>query len=66
MEKELSEEEKDLFIWNEDMNDIIKIIISLEDLGVLFDGVTEIVKHEKKKEGKLLGALLVPLATSLV
>ena len=66
MEKELSEEEKDLFIWNQDMNDIIKIIISLEDSGVSFDGATEIVKHEIKKEGKFLGAFLVPLATSLV
>ena len=65
MEKELSEEEKDLFIWNQDMNDI-KIIISLEDSGVSFDGATEIVKHETKKEGKFLGAFLVPLATSLV
>ena len=38
-----------LFISNEDMNDIIKIIKSLEDSGVLIDGVTETVKHEKKK-----------------
>ena len=38
-----------LFITNEDMNDIIKIIKSLEDLGVLIDGVTETVKHEIKK-----------------
>ena len=38
VEKELSVEEKDLFIWNEDVYDIIKIIISLEDPGVLFDG----------------------------
>ena len=38
-----------LFISNEDMNDIIKIIKSLEDSGVLIDGVTETVKHEIKK-----------------
>ena len=31
------------------MNDIIKIINSLEDLGELVDGVTETVKHEIKK-----------------
>ena len=36
------------FISNEDMNGIIKIIKSLEDLGVLIDGVNEIVKFEKK------------------
>ena len=38
-----------LFIWNEDMNDIIKIVKSLEDFVVLIDGVTETVKHEIKK-----------------
>ena len=34
------------------MNDIIKIIKSLEDSGVLIDGVidTETVKHEIKKQ----------------
>ena len=31
------------------MNDITKIIKSLEDSGVLIDGVTETVKHEIKK-----------------
>ena len=30
------------------MNDIIKTIKSLEDSGVLIDGVTETVKHEIK------------------
>ena len=55
------------FISNENMNDIIKIIKSLEDSGVLIDGVTETVKHElKKQEGGLLGTFLVPLATSIV
>ena len=38
-----------LFISNEDMNDIIKFIKSLEDSGVVIDGVTETVKHEIKK-----------------
>ena len=56
-----------LLISNEDVNDIIKIIKSLEDSGVLIDGVTETVKHERKKqEGGFVGALLVPLAASLV
>ena len=56
-----------LFILNEDMNDIIKIIKSLEDMGVLIGGVTETVKHEiKKQEGRFLGALLAPLAALLV
>ena len=56
-----------LFILKEDMNNIIKIIKSLEDSGVLIDGVTETVKHEtKKQEGGFLGALLETLAASLV
>ena len=38
-----------LFTSNEDMNDIIKIIKSLEKSGVLIDGVIETVKHEIKK-----------------
>ena len=51
------------------MDDIIKIIKSLEDSGVLIDidGVTETVKHEiKKQEGGFLGALLAPSATLLI
>ena len=45
------------------MNDIIKIIKSLEDSGVLI----ETVKHEiKKQESRFLGALLARLAASLV
>ena len=38
-----------LLISNEDVNDIIKIIKSSEDSGVLIDEVTETVKHEIKK-----------------
>ena len=48
-----------LFFSNEDINDIIKIIKSLEDSDVLIDGITETVKHEiEKQEGGFLGALL--------
>ena len=39
-----------LFISNEDINDIIKIIKSLEDSGVLIDGGTEIVKDKRKSK----------------
>ena len=53
------------FISNEDMNDS-KIIKSLQDSGILIDGVAETLKHEIKKQGGFLGALLTPLATSLV
>ena len=48
------------------MNDIIKIIKSLDDSGIFIDGVTGTVKCEiKKKEGRFLGALLASLAASL-
>ena len=46
----MSEQERDLFISNEDMNDIIKIIKSSQDSGVLIAGVTETVKHETKNK----------------
>ena len=46
------------------MNNIIKIIKSLEDLGVLIDDTIETVKHEiKKLEAGILPELLAPLAT---
>ena len=49
MEKELSEEEKDL-IYLFRMNDIMKIIKLLEDSVVLIDGVDETVKYERKSK----------------
>ena len=56
-----------LFVLNEDIDKTIKIVKSLEDLDVLIDWVIEAVKHEiKKQEGKLHGALLRPLAASVV
>ena len=45
-----------LFISNEYKENIIRIIKSLEDSGLLINGVTETVKHEiKKQEGDFLG-----------
>ena len=38
-----------LFISNEDMDDIIKIIESLQKSGLLIDGASETVKHGIKK-----------------
>ena len=56
-----------LFILNENMNNIIKIIKSLEDLGVLIDGVNETVKQEtRKQEGRFFWTLLSPLVAWLV
>ena len=55
-----------LFISNEDINDIVKIIKSLEDSDVLIDGDTETVNREtEKQEVGFLGALLAPLAAEL-
>ena len=48
-----------LFISNEDMNDIIKIIKSLEDSNVLIDGITETVKHEIKKTRRWISSCIV-------
>ena len=49
------------------LNDIMKILKSLVDLDVLTDGVTNTVKHEiKQPEVGFFGALLPPLAASLV
>ena len=57
-----------LFISNEDVNDIIKIIKWLEDSGLLIDGVTKTVKGEikKKQEGGCLDACWAPFDTLLV
>ena len=38
-----------LFVLNEDVNDIIEIVESLENSGLLIDGTSETVKHEIKK-----------------
>ena len=51
------------------MDDIIKIIESLEKSGLLIDDVTERVKHEKKKKNQevgFLGAMMAPMAASLI
>ena len=55
-----------LFIPNKNINDIMKTEKSLEDSGVSIDGLTETVKHKKTQESRFLGALLVPLAASLM
>ena len=56
-----------LFFLNKGMNDIIKIVKSLEDSGVFIDGVTQTVNHEmKKQEGGFLVSMLETLAASLV
>ena len=53
-----------LIISNEDMNDISKIIKSLEGSN---DGITETVRHEIKKQGRYLpSSLMQPVVSSVV
>ena len=56
-----------LIISNDEMNDIIKIVKSLEDSGVLLKGISETIQHEAKeqKEG-FLSMLLGTLGASLL
>ena len=56
-----------LFISNEDMDGIIKIVDSLEKSGLLIDVASETVKHEiKRQEGGFLPARMAPMAASLI
>ena len=56
-----------LTISNDEMNDIIKIVKSLEDSGVLLKGVSETIKHEAKEQrGGFLSMLLGTLGASLL
>ena len=56
-----------LIISNEAMNDIMKIIKSLEDLGVLLKGVTKTIRNEtKEQKGAFLSMLLGNLGASLL
>ena len=55
-----------LIISNEEMNDIMKIVHTLEDSNILLKGVTKTVKNETKgKKRKFLGMLLGILGPSL-
>ena len=56
-----------LIISNDEMDEILKIIKSLEDSGVLLKGVSETIQHEaKEKRGGFLSMLLGTLGTSLL
>ena len=49
------------------MNDIMKIIKSLEEYGLLIKGVSETIKNEaKEQKGGFLGMLLDTLGASLL
>ena len=60
-----------LIISNDEMNDIVKIVKSLEDSGVILKGVSETIQHEAKEQrggflSMLLGILGAPLLGNLL
>ena len=56
-----------LIISNDEIQDIIKIVKSLEDSGLLLKGVIETVQNEvKEQKGGFLRALLGALGASLL
>ena len=55
-----------LFLLNKDMDDIIKIVLSLEKSGPIIDGASETVKPETKKTNKQESGFLPLLALFLV
>ena len=56
-----------LIISNNEIEDIIKIVKSLEDSGLLLKGVTETVQNEvKEQKGGFLSMLLGTLGASLL
>ena len=54
-----------LIISNDEMDDILKIVKSLENSGLLLKGVSEI-QHAKEQRGGFLSMLLGTLGTSLL
>ena len=56
-----------LIISNDEMDDILKIVKSLENSGVLLKGVSETIQHEaKEKREGFLSMLLGTLGDSLL
>ena len=56
-----------LIISNDEMDDILKIVNSLENSNVLLKGVSETIQHEAKEQrGGFLSMLLVTLGASLL
>ena len=54
-----------LTFLNEEMEDIMKIIKSLQESGLLIKGIREIIKNEaKEQKSRFLSILLRTLATS--
>ena len=65
--KMLGSETTTLIISSNEMNDIIKIVKSFEDSGVLLKGVSKTIQHEAKEQrGGFLSMLLGTLGASLL
>ena len=65
--KMLRAETTTLIISNDEMDDILKIVKSLEDSNVLLKGVSETIQHEAKEQrGGFLSMLLGTLGASLL
>ena len=56
-----------LIISNDEMEDILKIVKSFEDSGILLEGVSETIKNEaKEQKGGFLSMLFRTLDASLL
>ena len=56
-----------LILSNDEMKDILEIVKSLEDSGILLKGISETIKDEAKKQrGGFLSMLLGSLGASLL
>ena len=56
-----------LIISNDEMGDVLKMVKSLEDSGVLLKGVSETIQHEAKEQTRgFLSMLLGTLGASLL
>ena len=56
-----------LIISNDDLNNVLQVIKSLENSSILLDGITETVKNEvKEQKGGFLSMLLGTLGASLL
>ena len=67
IKKILGSETTTLIISNDEMVDIMKIVKSLEDSGLLWKGVSETIQNEvKKQKEEFLSMLLDTLGASLL
>ena len=67
LKKVIGSRNRALTISNDELEDIIKIVRSLEDSGLLLKGLTETVQNEvKEQKGRFFSMLLGTLGESLL